>query len=431
MPLATSVINVSNVTGFAANDLILMFLALELISVPTYVLLYLGRKEYISQEAAMKYFLLSILSAAILLYGFAFLYGLTGTTRLEGIHQVLAETYRAAEDGVPNRGGSALGIVALVLITAGLGFKLAAVPFHFYAPDVYQGTTSANAGLLAVAPKIAGIAGLIRLVIAAIVAMPDTAKFTWQLALILAILTMTIGNVCALWQRNVRRLMAYSSIAHGGYLLIGLAAAAAASAAPHGAFRGGVTAMLFYVLVYALATTGTFAALAYLGSARRDLNDVDELAGLARSQPLVAAALAVFMFSLAGLPPLAGFWGKLTLFSSAIELATSAPSGLAMWFTILAVAGAVNAAIAAAYYLRIVAVMFFQEPNQPVAASGGRTARFATVLCAGLVVAMGAWPASLFDVAVQSEASLRPQARTVQSPPASKAAQLVQGDLQP
>jgi NADH-quinone oxidoreductase subunit N len=183
--------------------------------------------------------------------------------------------------------------------------------------------------------------------------------------------------------------------------------------------------MLFYVVVYALATTGTFAALSYLGSAQRDVNDVDELAGLARSQPMVAGALAVFMFSLAGLPPLAGFWGKLSLFSSAIELATSGPTGLAMWFTMLAVAGAVNAAIAAAYYLRIVAVMFFQEPNQPVAASGGRTARFAAVLCAGLVVAIGAFPASLFDVAVQSEARLRPQAQTVRSKPASEATQLV------
>jgi NADH-quinone oxidoreductase subunit N len=312
-----------------------------------------------------------------------------------------------------------------VLVIAGLGFKLAIAPLQFYAPDVYQGTTSANAGLLAVAPKIAGIAGMIRLVIVAAVATSATAEFAWQLALILAILTMTIGNVCALWQRNIRRLMAYSSIAHGGYLLIGLAAAAAASAATHGVFRGGITAMLFYVVVYALATTGTFAALSYLGSAQRDVNDVDELAGLARSQPMVAGALAVFMFSLAGLPPLAGFWGKLSLFSSAIELATSGPTGLAMWFTMLAVAGAVNAAIAAAYYLRIVAVMFFQEPNQPVAASGGRTARFAAVLCAGLVVAIGAFPASLFDVAVQSEARLRPQAQTVRSKPASEATQLV------
>jgi NADH-quinone oxidoreductase subunit N len=311
-----------------------------------------------------------------------------------------------------------------VLVTAGLGFKLTIAPLQFYAPDVYQGTTSANAGLLAVAPKIAAIVGLVRLVI---VAMPAVADFAWQLALILAILTMTIGNVCALWQRNVRRLMAYSSIAHGGYLLIGLAAAAAATAATQGAYRGGITAMLFYVFVYALATMGTFAALAYLSSTRRDLNDVDELAGLARSQPVVAGALAIFMFSLAGVPPLAGFWGKFNLFASAIELATSAPSRLALWFAILAVAGALNAAIAAAYYLRIVAVMYFQSDKHPLTSAGGRTARFAAVVCAILVIAVGAWPGRILDIAVESESTLRPQTRTVQSPP-SASPQLVRSE---
>ncbi|MBW8884814.1 MAG: hypothetical protein JF612_08580 [Planctomycetia bacterium] len=162
---------------------------------------------------------------------------------------------------------------------------------------------------------------------------------------------------------------------------------------------------------------GTFAALAHLGSARRDLNDVDELAGLGRSQPLVAGTLAVFMFSLAGLPPLAGFWGKFNLFAAAIELATSAPSRLALWFAILAVAGALNAAIAAAYYLRIVAVMYFQSGDQPIVPTGGRPARFAAVLCAILVVAVGAWPGRVLDVAVESESTLQPQSRTVQSAP--------------
>jgi NADH-quinone oxidoreductase subunit N len=207
--------------------------------------------------------------------------------------------------------------------------------------------------------------------------------------------------------------MAYSSIAHGGYLLIGLAVAAAATAAGAGTFRGGVTAMLFYVFVYSLATMGTFAALAYLSTARRDVNDVDELAGLARSQPLVAGALALFMFSLAGLPPLAGFWGKFNLFASAIDLATSAPKGLAMWFAILAVAGALNAAIAAAYYLRIVAVMYFQPQTQPPVASGGLPARLAVVLCALFVVAVGAWPGRFIGVAIESETTLQPRARMV------------------
>jgi NADH-quinone oxidoreductase subunit N len=394
----------------SANELVLLFLGLELISIPTYVLLFIGRRDRASGEATMKYFFLSILSSALLLYGFSLLYGLGKTTIIAGNDAApgIREALSASLEGNPL---AKLAPLALVLVLAGLGFKLAIAPLQFYAPDVYQGTTSGNAGLLAVAPKIAGIAGLIRLVI---VAMPATAEFAWQLALILAILTMTIGNVCALWQRNLRRLMAYSSIAHGGYLLIGLAAAAAASSATQGAYRGGVTAMLFYVLVYALATMGTFAALAYLGSTRRDVNDVEELGGLARSQPAIAGALAVFMFSLAGLPPLAGFWGKLNLFGSAIELATSSASGLALWFTILAVAGAINAAIAAAYYLRIVAVMYFQPAAQPVAVAGGWSAQFAALLCAGLVVAIGAWPGRLLNVAANSESALRPQLRTVQ-----------------
>src|SRR5262245_27930708 len=183
--------------------------------------------------------------------------------------------------------------------------------------------------------------------------------------------------------------------------------------------------MLFYVLVYSIATMGTFAALAYLGSARRDVNDVDELNGLARSQPLLAGAIAVFIFSLAGLPPLAGFWGKLNLFASAIELATSAPSGLAFWFTLLAVAGAVNAAIAAAYYLRIVAVMYFQPAAGPAAATGGPAARLAALLCAVLVLGIGGWPGRLLDVAVRSEVVLRPETRTVILPPDEKTSRLL------
>ncbi|HEY2410733.1 MAG TPA: NADH-quinone oxidoreductase subunit N [Pirellulaceae bacterium] len=393
-----------------ANELVLLFLGLELISIPTYVLLFLGRRDQASGEATMKYFYLSILSSALLLYGFSFLYGLGKTTIIAGtavnpgIREALVSS---ASLGVL----APLATLALVLVLAGLGFKLAIAPLQFYAPDVYQGTTSGNAGLLAVAPKVAGIAAIVRLVV---VAMPVTAEFAWQLALVLAMLTMTIGNVCALWQRNIRRLMAYSSIAHGGYLLIGLAAASAVAAAPQGAYGGGVTAMLFYVLVYAIATMGTFAALAYLGSADRDVNHIDELAGVARSQPVIAGALALFMFSLAGLPPLAGFWGKLSLFRSAVELATSGPTTLARWFALLAVVGALNAAVAAAYYLRIVSVMYFQSAAAPVAAAGGALARVAAVICALLVVGVGAWPGRFFDVAAQSESVLRPAARTVQ-----------------
>jgi NADH-quinone oxidoreductase subunit N len=398
-----------------SNELVLLFLGLELISIPTYVLLFLGRRDQASGEATMKYFYLSILSSALLLYGLSFLYGLgkttiiAGTTINPGIREALASSTSL---GVL----APLAPLALMLVLAGLGFKLAIAPLQFYAPDVYQGTTSGNAGLLAVAPKVAAIAAIIRLIVVAM-PMQETVEFAWQLALVLAMLTMTIGNVCALWQRNIRRMMAYSSIAHGGYLLIGLAAATAVAASPQGAYGGGVTAMLFYVLVYAIATMGTFAALAYLGSADRDVNLIDELSGAARSQPLIAGALALFMFSLAGLPPLAGFWGKLSLFGSAVELATSGPTTLARWFALLALVGALNAAVAAAYYLRIVAVMYFQSATAPVAAAGGALARVAAVICALLVVGVGAWPGRFLEVAVQSESVLRPAAQSVHAEP--------------
>ncbi|ADB15416.1 proton-translocating NADH-quinone oxidoreductase, chain N [Pirellula staleyi DSM 6068] len=388
----------------SANELVLLFLGLELISVPTYVLLFLGRRDAASAEATMKYFFLSILASALMLYGMSFLYGLgettlitSGSMEFKGIRETLLATSAADEKPAI----LALLPLALVLILAGLGFKLAAAPFQFYAPDVYQGTTNANAGLLAVAPKVAGIIGLVRLVL---IAMPIAAEFAWQLALVLAIVTMTIGNVCALWQKDFRRLMAYSSIAHTGYLLIGLAAAAASIALPESKSSGGIAAMLFYVIVYAVASMGTFAAVAYLGSEKKEVRSVDELAGLYKSQPIVAGVIAVFMFSLAGIPPLAGFWGKLTLFSSAIEFAAG-DAGIAAsrWFTLLAIAGALNAAIAAAYYLRVISVMFFQPQTTAPAAAGGSGALLASLLCAAIVLFSGTLPGGLVSLSGAAE----------------------------
>ncbi len=386
----------------SANELVLLFLGLEMISVPTYVLLFLGRRDRASAEATMKYFFLSLLSSALLLYGFCFLYGISGTTVIAGTSQFpgIREAFSAPPGLQPLMDLAPLG---LVFVLAGLGFKLAAAPFQFYAPDVYQGTTNANAGLLAVAPKLAGVAGLIRVVV---VAMPGAAEYVWQLALVLAILTMTIGNVCALWQKDLRRLLAYSSIAHGGYLLIGLAVGAASTAT--GTSSGGIGGMLFYVLVYALATMGTFCTLAYLGSAQREVSGVSELSGLAKHQPLAAAALAVFMFSLAGIPPLAGFWGKLTLFGGAMQIsAASSGSTLSGWFLLLAIMGAVNAAIAAAYYLRIIAVMYFQPSGTAVPAAGGMGALAGGVLCALLVIVGGMFPAQVVGLSLRSEQLLR------------------------
>ncbi len=388
-----------------ANELVLLFLGLELISIPTYVLLFLGRRDRASGEATMKYFFLSLLASALLLYGFSFLYGLAGTTVIAGTGDVPGIREKLLSAAMDTSPLAALAPLALVLVVAGLGFKLAAAPFQFYAPDVYQGTTNVNAGLLAVAPKIAATAGFIRLVL---VAMPLAAEYAWQVSLVVAVLTMTIGNVCALWQKDVRRLLAYSSIAHGGYLLIGLAVGTGSVAIGNSA-SGGAASMLFYVLVYALATMGTFAALAYLGSQEREVSGVEELSGLGKSQPLAAAALAVFMFSLAGIPPLAGFWGKFALFSGAIQFAAANyQSREAGWFIALAIIGVLNAATAAAYYLRIIGVMYFSPAGTtPVKAAGGSGALSAAVVCALLVIFAGLFPAQLVGLSLKSEQGLR------------------------
>jgi NADH-quinone oxidoreductase subunit N len=397
-----------------ANELVLLFLGFELISIPTYVLLFLGRRDRATGEATMKYFFLSIFSSALLLFGLALLFGMAGTSTIHGsaaapgIREILLQNSASDATSVA-RHLLPLAPIALVLLLAGLGFKLTAAPFHFYAPDVYQGTTNANAGLLAVAPKIAGVVGVIRLVI---IALPITADFTWQLALVLAVITMTLGNVCALWQKNVRRLMAYSSIAHGGYLLIGLAAATGSLALPQVNASGGLTAMVVYVVVYALAAMGTFAALAYLGSKNREVQTLDELSGVGKSQPLAAAVIAICMFSLAGIPPLAGFWGKFSLFTSALQLAMGEAGNVSLGFIVLLVVGALNAAIAAAYYLRLISVMFFQAPaSEPVAAGGGYGALAASVLCGGLVILAGVAPGPIFRLAGQSEEQLLSQQR--------------------
>ncbi len=404
----------------SANELVLLFLGLELISVPTYVLLFLGRRDRASAEATMKYFYLSLLASALLLYGFAFLYGIAGTTVIVGSGEIrgIREAFLSQASTGASNSLFSLAPIALVLITAGFGFKLAAAPFQFYAPDVYQGTTNANAGVLAVIPKLAGVAGFLRL---ALLVIPGTEvaekAFAWQLPLVLAVLTMTIGNVCALWQKDIRRLLAYSSIAHGGYLLIGLAVAAANMSSGSHQAAGGAGAMLFYVLVYALATMGSFCTLAYLGSARRELSGVEELSGLARNQPLAAAALAIFMFSLTGIPPLAGFWGKLTLFGSAIQLSAAnqtSNSSLSLWFVGLAVVAALNAAIGAAYYLRIIGVMYFQSPATPAPASGGRLALVGGVLCALLVIGSGLFPPQMIGLCLRAEQKLVEQS---QAPP--------------
>lgn len=390
-----------------AADLVLLFVALELISIPTYVLLYLGRRDVSCQESAAKYFFLSVLSSAMLLYGFSFLYGVAGATELPAIGAAFFGTTTSAAGSAP------LAKLAMVLCFAGLCYKVTAVPFHFYAPDVYQGTTHPNAAFLSAVPKAAGLVALVRLLV---VAMPQMEPHSWRMVLVISVLTMTAGNVMALWQDDLRRLLAYSSIAQAGYMLVGLAAGLATGNATDR--WNGIAALGFYLVAYVVATIGAFAVFEYLGRPERRIDAVEELAGLGQTRPAAAAVLAVCMFSLAGIPPLGGFWGKLLVFGSALNVDGAASDGgnPRPWFLGLAVVGVLNAAVAAAYYLRIVAAMYFRTPLATPRAQGGAGAWCTALACAMLLIGIGVLPGPLIR---RSHEAVPAEARAETPPPQS------------
>lgn len=390
-----------------AQDLVLIFLGLELISIPTYVLLYLGRGSTAPRESAAKYFYLSILSSAVMLYGFSFVYGVGGSTSLVEIRQMLSAALAEPTKFLE------LGSLASVLLFAGLGFKITAVPFHFYAPDVYQGTNYANSALLSVLPKIAGLVALVRIIA---IAMPGEESTGWRLAMVLGALTMTVGNVLALWQDNLRRMLAYSSIANVGYMMIGLAVGFVGATQTSGQAFDGIAAMFFYLVAYSVATIGAFAALAYLGSPDRPIHKLDEVAGLFKTQPLVACCLAVSMFSLTGIPPLAGFWGKFGLFFGALTVpGEPGNEAVKIWFVVLALIGALNAAISAGYYLRVISVAYFRPSQGTTTAGGGGGPWLAMVVCALLTIGLGFVPRPLWEHSLEASR----QARAPLSAPAA------------
>ena len=415
-----------------ADDLVLLFMGLELVSIPTYIMLALKRTDARGQEASLKYFFLSLVASGLFLYAAVCLYGIGGSTSLAVIGEGLRSSARADI-------ARALVPVAVGMTLAGAAFRLAAVPMHFYAPDVYEGTAPSNAALLSTLPKVAGIVVLVRVLALAMApgeaAEPASAaavfhmQVFWPLATLLAAITMTVGNVMALMQRNLRRLLACSSIAHAGYLLVGVAAAAAAAARSDAPGPGdgdtswtlglgGLTATLFYLATYALATAGIFAALTYLGHRwpewtaasgprppREEITVVDDLDGLSATNPVVAFAIALFLLSLAGIPPLPGFWGKLSLATSALEVDWNAPIVLGSrraWFVSLAVMLVLNAAIAAAYYLRIIAAMYFRPNRRGVQADGGIAAGVAMLVCTALVLMVTMQPRGLYVSCVRA-----------------------------
>src|SRR5438132_535557 len=353
-------------------DLITLFVGLETMTIPIYVLAGIQRSDRYANEAALKYFLLGAFSSALLLYGFVWLYGIAGSTDFTAIATVLAAQ------------GIATGptIVALALVTVGLGFKAAVVPFHQWTPDAYDGAPTPATAFMSVGPKAAAFAAILRVLVGALG--PLGADWAAVLA-VLAAVTMTGGNIVALVQTNTKRMLAYSSIAHTGYIL---AAVAAAKAGPSPGAAG-----LFYLFAYGLMNLGAFACLLYLDLEGTRGATLDELNGFARRAPLGALAFAVFLISLTGIPPTIGFVAKFVVIQPVLD------AGLA-W---LAVVIALNAVLAAFYYLRVVVRMYMYDPSEKVPRLANTGALSAGLTVASLaVLVLGILPNSLYEWARQA-----------------------------
>jgi NADH-quinone oxidoreductase subunit N len=320
-----------------STDLLLLFVALELMVLPGYMLAAFARRDPYSTEGAIKYFLLGSFSSAILLFGLAYVWGMTGTTRVDGVAAALATAIA--------RGSIQPGLaMGLAFMTAGVAFKMAAVPFHYWTPDAYQGSPTPVTAYLSVGPKVGAFAIVLRLFVGAL----GPLKADWlPVVIVLAALTMTLGNLVAISQDNVKRMLAYSSIAHTGYMLVGLAAYA-------GGQQSGLSAILFYGAAYTFMNMGAFAIIAALQRRPGVTSQIATFAGLGRRDPWLGALMTLFLLSLTGIPPLAGFWAKAYVILAAIQAGG--------WLTALAVLAMINAAAAAFYYLRVVVYMYMREP---------------------------------------------------------------------
>ncbi|MFW6060413.1 MAG: NADH-quinone oxidoreductase subunit N [Phycisphaeraceae bacterium] len=372
-----------------ASDLVWLFLALELTSLPTYVMVATSRDRIEAQESAVKYFFLGAMAAAIFLYGFALIYGATGFTDFTQIAAVIPEQLAG-----PNR---SLLLTGLVLAVVGVCFKIAAVPMHYYAADVYEGAATPVTAFLAFVPKTAGFVALMLLLnLVGWDPLPDVLIYLlWALA----VLTMTVGNVLGLLQNNVKRVLAYSSIAHSGYMIIGLMVGPG-----DGVLNNGLAAVLFYLVAYGLGTIGAFAVLGSLRAHGEEAQTFDDLNGLARRHPGLAAIMLLSVLSLLGIPPLVGFLGKVYLFVPAFSAG----------FVVLVVIALLNSAVSAAYYLRIASVCYFGQPAEGVQSMRlpGRFAGAAVAAIAALVLGLAG--TQLVDAA--HHATQRPTATAQQQP---------------
>jgi NADH-quinone oxidoreductase subunit N len=370
----------------ASTDLLLLFLGLELMVLPGYLLAGYHKTDNYSTEGAIKYFLLGSFSSAIFLFGLAFVWGLTGTTLIAGENGIASQLASIVAGEAPLSAGLAMG---LAFLTTGVAFKIAAVPFHYWTPDAYQGSPTPITGYLSVGPKVGAFALILRLFVEAL---GPLAEYWLPVMIALAALTMTLGNLVALTQDNVKRMLGYSSIAHTGYMLVGLAAYAAGE-------LQGLTGLLFYLAAYAFMNLGAFAVVAALQKRAGVTSSLDTFAGLARREPALTILMTLFLLSLIGIPPTAGFFAKYEVIVGAVQA-----GGAMTWLAVLLV---LNAAAAAFYYLRIVVYMFMREP-----ASDAPAMRHGALLWGGLAAAtaltilFGLFPTSLLDVVGQAAQAL-------------------------
>ena len=359
----------------SGGNLLTLYIGLETMSISIYILCGFLKRDQKSNEAALKYLLMGAFSSGVILYGISLLYGLTGALGFEEIAATLATI---------DLSNPAL-LLAMVMLTAGFGFKIAIVPFHMYLPDVYEGAPTAVTAFLAVASEAAGVAALLRVFLGA---MPHIQVDWTVLFWILAALTMTIGNVVAMAQRNIKRMLAYSSIAHIGYVLIGFVAGA----------KLGISAVLFYVLVYAFMTAGAFAMVILLQTETVKGDLIEDFAGLGQVKPIAAAAMVIFLLSLTGIPPTAGFVGKFYLFSAAISAGY-------VWLTLIAV---INTAISLFYYMRVAMVMYMGEAPEGLALSSSRPLHAAVAFAVLGTLGIGIFPQWFLKIAQASVFGLLP-----------------------
>jgi NADH-quinone oxidoreductase subunit N len=364
-------------------DLLVLFIALELMVLPGYMLAGYHKTDAYSTEGAIKYSLLGSFSSAIFLFGLAFAWGTTGTTSIAGMSEALKGVVSGTTPLAP-----AL-VLGLGFMTTGVAFKIAAVPFHYWTPDAYQGSPTPVTGYLSVGPKVGAFALILRLFVEAL----GPLRTDWlQVVVILAVLTMTLGNLVALTQTNVKRMLAYSSIAHTGYMLVGLAAFAA------GRIEG-LEGLLYYGAAYSVMNLGAFAVVAAIQRRAGVTSGLDTFAGLGRREPWLAILMTLFLLSLTGIPPTAGFFAKAYVILAAVQASEAGWTSLG----ILAVIAVLNAAAAAFYYLRVVVYMFMRDArSEDAALTHGRLLWGGLVVASVLTVVLGLIPGPFLDVVGQA-----------------------------